>query len=414
MNILLVSTTDLLGTTGDAVRYQELSRALADMKHEVFFVGVKCTTSSSTDLSGNVHVYPINMGFANRLRKSDLTGVLWQMLWVLLFNLKCFATAIKIVKSKKVDVCLSYSTLAVPVIYFITRLFRLPWIYDVRGLSEVEMRELKIVKGPFLPPLIFLERSACRSADRVLVVSERMKRALVTIRSLDPSKVSVSEDGVDLSLFNPQLPKGLVRSKYSIPAENPLILFVGALSPREGIDRLIKAMKHVVGKYPEAKLIVVGGGAMVVDVSSQLKKLTTDLGLEKNVVFVGRVKHQEVPFFIIDSDICVAPFTGGFSPIKVYEYLACGKPTIVTGGTDIGDLLIQKNAGLAVDTAKPGELASVILDLVEVNKRAQTLSKNGFNLAKRYFTWRRIAEKLTNVISELRTSPKPDIQQLRT
>lgn len=404
LNILLVSTTDLLGTTGDAVRYQELSRALANMKHEVFFVGVKCTASSSPDLGGNVHVYPINMSFANRLRKSDLTGVLWQMLWVLLFNLKCFATAIKIVKSKKVDVYLSYSTLAIPVIYFITRLFRLPWIYDVRGLSEVEMRELKIVKGPFLPPLIFLECFACRSADRVLVVSERMKRALVTIRSLDPSKVSVSEDGVDLSLFNPQLPRGLACGKYGIPAEGPLILFVGVLSPREGIDRLIKAMKHVVGKYPEAKLIVVGGGGTVVDISSQLKELVSDLGLEKNVIFVGKVKHQEVPSFIIDSDICVAPFTSGFSPIKVYEYLACGKPAIVTGGTDIGDLFIQKNAGLAVDTAKPDELASVILGLIENSKLAQTFSKNGSDLVKCNFTWERIAGKLTNVINELCTT----------
>lgn len=401
MNILLVSTTDLLGATGDAVRYRELSRALADSKHEVFFIGAKYTASSFSRLGGNVRVYPINMNLANRLRKSDSTGVLWQILWVLLFNLKCFATTIKIVKSKKVDVCISYSTPAVPVVYAITRLLHLPWIYDVRGLAEVEMRELGVVKGHFLLPLLSLERFACRSADRILVVSERMKKSLVTLRSIDPSKIAVSEDGVDLSLFNPQLSKGSVRSKYGIPAESPVILFVGALSPREGVDRLIEAMKYVVGKYPEAKLLIVGGGAMVVDVSGQLKKLTTDLGLEKNVVFVGRVKHQEVPFFIIDSDICVAPFTGGFSPIKVYEYLACGKPVIVTGGTDIGDLLVEKNAGLAVNTAKPDELASAILSLLENSERAQMLSKNGFDLVKRDFTWTRIAGKLTNVINEL-------------
>lgn len=397
MNILLVSTTDLLGTTGDAIRYRELSKALTDRGNRVLFIGANHATSipSSGD---DVHAYPINMNFISRLKGPTPAGILWQMLWVLFFNLKCFAIAIGILTSKKVDVCLSYSTLAVPVVYPLTHLFRLPWIHDVRGLNEVEMRELKVVKGHFLPLLLSLERFACRRADKVLVVSERMKETIIRLRAVGRSNVVVSEDGVDLSLFNPKLPRGSIRDRYDIPMRAPLILFVGVLSPREGVDRLIRAMGYIVRKRPEAKLFIVGGGSTVVDISSQLKELASELGLEKNVVFVGKIRHEEVPPFIIDSDICVAPFTSGFSPIKVYEYLACKKPVIVTGGTDIGDLLVERDAGLAVNTAKPDELASVVLNLLGDSREAQTLSKNGLDLVKRNFTWGRIAGRLTNAI----------------
>lgn len=395
----------MLGTTGDAIRCRELSKALADIGNKVFFIGANHATPISS-FGDDVHVCPINMNFVSRLRGPTPAGILWQMLWVLFFNLKCFAIAIGIFTSKKVDVCLSYSTLAVPVVYILTRFFRLPWIYDVQGLSEVEMRELKVVKRHFLPLLLSLERFACRCADKVLVVSERMKEAIIRLRAIGRSKVVVSENGVDLSLFKPKLPRGSVRDRYDIPMRIPLILFVGVLSPREGVDRLIRAMGYIVRKHSEAKLLIVGGGSTVVDISSQLKELASELGLEKNVVFVGRVRHEEVPPFIIDSDICVAPFTSGFSPIKVYEYLACKTPVIVTGGTDIGDLLVERDAGLAVNTAKPDELASAVLNLLEDSGRAQTLSKNGYDLVKHDFTWGRIAEKLTGMINELCISPK--------
>jgi glycosyltransferase involved in cell wall biosynthesis len=323
------------------------------------------------------------------------------MLYVLFFNIKCFAITIEIHALKKIDVCISRSIHAIPTVYMISRLFRIPWIYDVGGIVEVEMRELKVIKTHFIPLLLSLERLACRCANKVLVVSEHMKEVFIRLRAIEYSKVIVSEGGVDLSLFNPKLPMGSIRARYDIPMRTPLILFVGVLSPREGVDRLIKAMRYVVRKYPDAKLFIVGGGSIMVDVSSQLKKLVSEEGLEKNVVFVGRVRHEEVPYFIIDSDVCVAPFTSGFSPIKVYEYLACGKPVIVTSGTDIGDLLVQRNAGLAVNTAKPDELASAVLNLLEDISLAQTLSKNGFDLVKHNFALEVIAQKLMSIIKEL-------------
>lgn len=400
LNLLIITTADLLGTGGLIVRYRELSKALGRINNNVFLIGTTYKEAHLSTLSYNVHVYPINMSIINRLKVSNHLRVLWQLIWVLIFHFECLVTTVKICSSEKIDACISFTAATDPLIYLISRLFRLFWIYDVRGLSETEMPKLKMINRFVMPLLLSLDYFCSKHADKVLVGSERMKEMIVNLRNLDPSRVNVSEDGVDLTAFNPFVSQGLVRNSYKMPEDDPTVLYVGSISMAKGIDRVIKAMPYILEECPNAKLFVVGGGSYAVDDSKVLKAMVKDLGLEKNVIFTGRVKHPAP--FIVDADVCVAPSSLYFSPIKIYEYLACARPVVVDKNVDIADLLVTNEAGAAADTTNPSELASVIVRLLKDRDFSQKISLNGHRIVVNNFTWEITAKKLMKLVeSEL-------------
>jgi len=397
LNLLIISTADLQGIGGLAVRYRELSKAIGRMNNKVFFISV---TSKDARLSSpecdNVHLCPINMSVVDRLKTSTHVAILWQWMWALLFNLKCLMTMVKICGSKKIDACVSFTAAADPLIYFVSRLFHIFWVYDVRGLSEIELPKLKMIDKTMVPLIIRLEHFCSKRADKVLVVSEHMKEAIVNLRNLCPSKVSVSEDGVDLTAFNPIVHRGLFRSCYKIPEDDPIILYLGSVSMAKGIDRVIKAMPSVLEECPNAKLVIVGGGGYAVDDSKLLRAMVNDLGLGNNVIFTGRVEHSAP--FIMDANICVAPSSLYFSPIKVYEYLACAKPVVVDKNVDIAELLVTNEAGVIADTTDPFEFASVIVRLLRNKNFSQKISLHGYRIILDNFTWEIIAKKLIKLV----------------
>src|SRR5439155_15606897 len=94
------------------------------------------------------------------------------------------------------------------------------------------------------------------------------------------------------------------------------------------------------------------------------------LELEKKTQFVGAVSHDRVPEYIAAADACVAPFTAernqtlGVSALKMFEYLACGRPVVATSVPGVADLLAEFGCGISVRPDEPSELAGAIEKVV--------------------------------------------------
>jgi glycosyltransferase involved in cell wall biosynthesis len=395
LHILLLCGVDLLGIGGVIVRYRELSKALGKMGHHIFLIGPVYKSCRSPNLGDNVYVYPINMSFINNLKVRDKSGILWKALWILLFDVKCLVAVSRIFHSNRIDVCISSMPHLLP--YLISKFFQLFWIFDTRAVSELE--NVGTIPGFFIPAIVAIERFLDKRADKLLVVSDCMKKTIVKLRGINPRRIVVSEDGADMNRFNPLIPKGAC-SQYRVSESSPVVLYVGSLYMAKGIDRVIRAMPYILKKYPDAKLVIVGGGSYSLDASSELRALVRSMNLDKNVVFTGIVPN--VADYIADSNVCVCPSSLYFSPIKVYEYLACAKPVIVDKNVDIANLLLANNAGAVADTTNPLEFASVIIRLLEDKDFSQKISINGYKLVTNNFTWDIIAKKLVRLIeSEL-------------
>jgi glycosyltransferase involved in cell wall biosynthesis len=190
------------------------------------------------------------------------------------------------------------------------------------------------------------EREVLGGADLVIAVSTGVK-AHVLQTGVDPGRVVMIHNGVDLAGFDRADGKA-VRVAHNL--ENAMVLgFCGSLKPWHGVDALIQVLDAL---PTQIRLLIVGDGPQRAD----LEKRARDLGVAGRVVFTGAVAHLQVPGYLAAMDIAAAPYLPQenfyFSPLKVLEYLAAGRPVVAS---DQGDMrVLVGKAGVLVP---PGDLA---------------------------------------------------------
>ncbi|MDO9367243.1 MAG: glycosyltransferase, exosortase A system-associated [Sphingopyxis sp.] len=179
-----------------------------------------------------------------------------------------------------------------------------------------------------------LETHAVRSADAVAVICEGLRGDLIA-RGIDPAKITVSPNGVDLDLFGTPTPRDdALAETLGMSADDAVIGYIGSFYDYEGIDDLIAAMPALVAAQPSAKLLLVGGGPT----EAALKPHAAGSPAAAHIHFVGRVPHQEVERYYSLIDILAYPrkkmrLTDLVTPLKPLEAMAQGK---LVAASDVG------------------------------------------------------------------------------
>lgn len=205
-----------------------------------------------------------------------------------------------------------------------------------------------------------LETHAVRRADAVAVICEGLRSDLVT-RGIDPAKLMVSPNGVDLSLFGEPAPRddGLAASLGLADAE--VIGFIGSFYDYEGLDTLIAAMPRLVALRPKLALLLVGGGPM----DASLRAQAAASPASDRIHFIGRVPHEEVERYYALTDIQVYPrkamrLTELVTPLKPLEAMAQGR---LVAASDIGghrELIRDGETGTLFAPDDPESLAVAV------------------------------------------------------
>src|SRR5690606_2863783 len=142
----------------------------------------------------------------------------------------------------------------------------------------------------------------------------------------------------------------ICRKELGLELETPYVCFVGNLAPWQGVEYLVKAAPSILSRFPECHFLIVGDGVM----KDNLLKLCRELGVEDKFIFTGVVAYDRVPLYINASDICAAPFILarnakiGLSPLKLYEYMACGKTVVASNISGVSDVLEASGGGILV------------------------------------------------------------------
>ena len=252
-------------------------------------------------------------------------------------------------------------------IVFARKLRHFRFIYDRRAAFSVIV-EHRHKRWGFLARAI--ENLAFASADTILVVVPAFERELVAFKR----KLLFVPNGVSLTEFRPRK----VRR-----GSGPTVLVVAALTYVEGIDVFIKAARLVRDKVPRSTFVVAGDG----EYASELHRLNE--ALRRPVHFLGWVSYEKVPGKIAEADICtscVLPtvFTEYAYPVKLFEYLACRKPVVVSNIAGHVELVRHGRDGLVYEANDPADLARQILRLIKDRSLRRRLAANGYSLAKRY------------------------------
>jgi D-inositol-3-phosphate glycosyltransferase len=206
-------------------------------------------------------------------------------------------------------------------------------------------------------PELRIETEKClvRSCHRIIAATGREKTDLIRHYGASPETISVIPCGVNLELFQP-MDKVTVKQELGLDGgEN--ILFVGRIEPLKGIDKLLMAMTYLKDK---AKLLVIGGDENSHHEIERLQRLSQELGIEDSVIFLGRVKHEELPHFYNAADVCVIPSYYESFGLVMLESLACGTPVVATDVGGAMSVVRQGETGYVVKDNVPHRLAEKI------------------------------------------------------
>ncbi len=210
-----------------------------------------------------------------------------------------------------------------------------------------------------------LENHVVNGADAVAVICEGLKADLVT-RGVAKEKITVSPNGVDLSLFGkPPAPDEALQRELGLTNKS-VLGFIGSFYDYEGLDDLIAAMPMVQERCPDAHLLLVGGGPM----EKQLKEQVAASEAASAITFTGRVPHEEVERYYGLMDVMVYPrksmrLTELVTPLKPLEAMAQGR---IVAASDIGghrELIKDGVTGTLFPAGLPEKIAEKLGDLLK-------------------------------------------------
>ena len=233
-----------------------------------------------------------------------------------------------------------------------------------------------------------ISKLVLKNADAVIALTEDMKREIKKIYGRD---IFVIPNGIDLNKFN-NLSKETLRKRLEIKEDEKIITFVGTLRIVKGVKYLIKAMKIIKQKSPDTKMMLVGDG----EEREELESLVEELGLKERVKFIGRVQNEEIPQYMVASDVFVLPSLSEGFPVTVLEAMASGVPMIATNVGGLPEIIKDGENGFLVEPKNPEEIAEKVLLLLEDDKLRERISRNNKKKAKGY-SWDSAVEKLEEV-----------------
>ena len=281
-------------------------------------------------------------------------------------------------------------------------LFRLPVVFEVNGLRADESR---MFFGPVAAWLVCMigkwaEKTTARKANAVICVTEGIRDILRDEYGAPAERLTVVSNGVNLRLFTPNVdPKEhqKLRQKYNLTADDAVILYLGGLQAWQ--DKATEQLK-LPAKRPT--LLIVGDGKGREQFESEAKKIIT----QARVIFTGRVPYREAPLYISLANVCALPRTKevnariGLSPIKLFAYLACGKPIVATKIRGF-EFLEESGLGSVVACRDDKAFAEALEEWLKNPQKQKEAGCRAQNYAEENCGWDRSAQEVFAVCREL-------------
>ncbi|RKY41051.1 MAG: hypothetical protein DRP76_00680, partial [Candidatus Omnitrophota bacterium] len=294
-------------------------------------------------------------------------------LYGLFFYLSLIKKVKKIYENFKFD--LIFATWAYPDgfgSFLIAKTFNKPIVIKVHG-SDINLYTEYFLRRKMIA-------YALKNCNKVIAVSKALKERIVKI-GVSEDKIVVIPNGVDTDLFKP-LERDRCRERLGLPQDKKIVLFVGNLVPVKGVDVLVEAFARLPA---DMLLVLVGDGPL----KNRLQAKVKEFGIENNVIFVGRTRHEAIPYYMNACDIFCLPSLNEGCPNVILEALACGKFVVATKVGSISEIITSGDYGILVSPKNSEALAGAINKVLEKKWNPEGISKKVSNR-----NWTANAEKI--------------------
>jgi len=236
-----------------------------------------------------------------------------------------------------------------------------------------------------------------RLSARFIAITEDIRQWLHRTYKIPLKNITHIETGANPDIYHPM---DLIKSRETLglQPDNLYIGFVGLISFWSGLEILAESARMVIKEIPNVKFIIVGSGPTEGNIHQQV----ISLGLSDKFIFAGRIEWSKVPIYVNAFDVAVAPYTRRLpgnrisrkkscSSLKVFEYMACAKPVVVTEYEGPAKVVRDSECGLVVPIDRPDELAKSIVMLLKNPALRQQMGINGRNAVMGKYEWKHMA-----------------------
>lgn len=296
----------------------------------------------------------------------------------------------------------------------LAKLLRLPHLYDMHSslpqqLSNFAFSGSRAITGVFA----FMERLMIRGSRVVIVICPALQD---TVRAIDPAARVVLIENAPGSGEGEPTPAQVaaVRQAHGFAADTPLVLYTGTFEAYQGLDLLFAAMAIVKRAHPEARLLLAGGKSAQVEAA---KGQARAAGIGDVTVFAGERPAEEIPAYLRAAHALVSPRSRGTNtPLKIYQYLRAGRPTVATRLLTHTQVLSDETAILTEPTAEA--FARGITLALDDPARADAVGRRARELAETKYSYDAYLDKTRQACQALGvtaapTSPVPDASDVK-
>lgn len=253
-----------------------------------------------------------------------------------------------------------------------------------------------LVPFPVLQPVAkIFERNLLRASDRTLYINEELRQYGIAMGAKG-SLARTIRTGVDLQRFGMGVETASLRSQLGFESDDVIFLFIGWLYDHVGVDTVMRTLSRLPANV---KLLVVGAG----EGEPQLKALHQELNLGERVVFAGSQPYDAMPQFMAMADVCLLyfdlkPITQHIVPIKIYEYMASGKPVLASPLPAVMRDVPPNNGVLYIPQI---ELLSELNRLLDPNYR-NDLGAKSRKFVEENCDWEKLTDEFESLLLEMK------------
>ncbi|MCG3204765.1 MAG: Phosphatidyl-myo-inositol mannosyltransferase [Elusimicrobia bacterium] len=228
--------------------------------------------------------------------------------------------------------------------------WNVPILYDMHSSLPQQLKNFNFSSNKWLIGLFqWLETKAIAHSKAVITICPELQRTVDDLKISTPHVMIENSlcDAVVLSDNSDIITEDLIA--WDRFEGRKLVLYTGTFEYYQGLPLLIESVREVVRRFPEVLFILIGGNSQQI---LSMKKKAKEQGVSKNILFTGNLHPNTVKHFIRRADVLVSPrIHGNNTPLKIYEYLASGKPIVATDHETHTQVLSSKEAVLAHPSA---------------------------------------------------------------
>ena len=309
----------------------------------------------------------------------------------------------KYLKKNDFDVVHVHLPFTANILIILNRKLRKKMVYTGHIGEEKKRFNLDSGKGtPLLLKLFSPDLYLMKRVRKNVILNDPLKSKLV-LKGVKDENLKVIPNGVDVREFckfrEDEIKK--IKNKYGVEGKN-IVMFAGTITPRKGVEYLLKAADLIVKSgYKDILFLFTGMLSLDSGFVERMRELIRICNLERYVKFTDIVPYDDLKVLYSACDVFVLPSFGEGDPIALKEALASEKPLI---GTNVGGIPAQIKDGwngFLIEPANEKQLAEKIKYLVDNEEERIRMGKNSRKLAEEEFDWRTIAERYLGVYKEV-------------